>query len=46
MIVRPRLWVLMLVVSGLVLVTPILAVIALRIYEGYLVRQTERQLIA
>ncbi len=46
MSLRPRLWVLLLVVSGLVLLAPVLALVAFRVYDGYLVRQTERQLIA
>ncbi len=41
-----RIHLLLLGANAFVLLVPLLAVIALRVYENYLVRQTERQLIA
>jgi signal transduction histidine kinase len=42
----PRIQWLLLGANAFVLATPVLAVVGLRLYETYLVRQTERQLIA
>jgi signal transduction histidine kinase len=42
----PRIHVLLLGANTFVLMVPLFAVLALRLYESYLVRQTERQLIA
>ena len=42
----PRIQVLLLGANAFVLMVPLFAVLALRLYDSYLVRQTERQLIA